>query len=377
MTPQTKLKTMLWITAVLLIMLAPAGQGILTPNSPTDSKTIPSNILQEYSEAKLKIELTIENLESAGIRSKKLEGMLEELNGKTAGGEIAIGYDRIKQIQLETLQTIERIAEINRRKLALSVKLNEAKQKGLNTEETERMITLSDAAFTRDDYATSLERIKLAERMEIMETKGAFSITYFMKKYWWEIPLILLGILLGGVIAYRQFAIQRTGHRISRLVSEEAEIRDLITDAQEKCFRQKRMSLPDYYKTMYQYDSRLERIRDALARLRTKKMPLESAQRTLDGMQNEKKSALQELERTQKQYFVEKTISRQRYETMGHETRKRIAEIEKSIQTVQIQQERHETEKPDREPAIDKMLGKIWKDLKTNVTFKNKKRGKK
>jgi len=365
MTPQTKLKTMLWITAVLLIMLAPAGQGILTPNSPTDSKTIPSNILQEYSEAKLKIELTIENLESAGIRSKKLEGMLEELNGKTAGGEIAIGYDRIKQIQLETLQTIERIAEINRRKLALSVKLNEAKQKGLNTEETERMITLSDAAFARDDYSTALE------------TKGAISITYFHQKYWWEIPLILLGILLGGVIAYRQFAIQRTGHRISRLVSEEAEIRDLITDAQEKCFRQKRMSLPDYYKTMYQYDSRLERIRDALARLRTKKMPLESAQRTLDGMQNEKKSALQELERTQKQYFVEKTISRQRYETMGHETRKRIAEIEKSIQTVQIQQERHETEKPDREPAIDKMLGKIWKDLKTNVTFKNKKRGKK
>ena len=313
----------------------------------------------------------------SGIRSKKLEGMLEELNGKTADGEIAIGYDRIKQIQLETLQTIEQIAEINRRKLALSVKLNEAKQKGLNTEETERMITLSDAAFTRDDYATSLERIKLAERMEIMETKGAFSITYFMKKYWWEIPLILLGIILGGIIAYRQFAIQRTGHRISRLVSEEAEIRDLITDAQEKCFRQKRMSLPDYYKTMYQYDSRLERIRDALARLRTKKMPLESAQKTLDGMQNEKKSALQELERTQKQYFVEKTISRQRYETMGHETRKRIAEIEKSIQTVQIQQERHETEKPDREPAIDKMLGKIWKDLKTNVTFKNKKRGKK
>lgn len=381
MTRQTKLKTMLWIIALLsIILLAPTGKGILTEQK--TSEPIPSNILQEYSDTKLKLELNIENLESVGTRSKKLEGMLEELNGGAAdrGREILISYDRIKQIQLETLQTMEQIAEISRRKLALSVKLGEAKQKGLNTEETERMITLSDAAFERDDYITALERIKLAERIEIMETKGAFSIKHFTIKYWWQLLLGAIGITIGAIIAYRQGAIQRTGRKISQLAAEETELRDLITEVQDKCFRQKKMSLPDYYKTMYNYDSRLERIRDALAKLRTKKMPLESAQRTLEGMENEKKSALKSMEAAQQQYFTEKTISRQRYETLMKETRKRITEIEKSIQTLQIQQERHKTETPDNEPIADKILGKIWKDLKKKVsaiTAGNKKRGKK
>jgi len=242
----------------------------------------------------------------------------------------------------------------------ITARIDAAAKRGIDTSETKRLLVLAQSALEREDYFVALQRLREAQVIEMIETRRAFNILVFLKRFWWLLALAGAVLTIAGLLAYRKILIKLIAKRIADLSAEEVVILGLMRDAQVDCFKDKKISITEYHKMMYQYEQRIERIKNSISKLRTRRIVLSTLEEEFKQLKAENARVFALIKEAQEMYFVRHTLNRAKYLKRMEEYRIRIAEIEESIAVIESKIANREAEKKA-----------IKEGLKIAITTKN------
>lgn len=292
---------------------------------------------------------TIIELKSLNLNTKEIEDLLNKINEALDSGDL----DKVSELssQIETIKesalyTSDVIKEYEQ-------KIISARNQGIKTPKTERLIELAKSAMERGEYTLALERAKDAEMTYAIETKGEFNIIYYVTQNTLEafiITLISLSLLL---VLFFRAKLTLINHELKDLYEEEDILSGLMKTVQNECFAEKKMSMAEYYQTMSQYE-------DELSKNIQRTIMYESAKTNLfkfkrQRLELERNRILEMMKETQKEYMQENKIDTRVYTNKMHSFSTRLSEVEEEIAL-------HEAEsaiKKDRTRRFLKFLGFI------------------
>ena len=282
-------------------------------------------------EAKFESEKFVNELIDAKLPVKTANYLLEQINkayGLNDFGEVDKLSAELENIRNKALEAKSLLDTLNQ-------KISLATKRGIDASETKRMLVLARSALAREDYDTALQRLREAQVIELVETKGAFNLLIFLKRFWWVLAIAGSIVAFAGLIFYRKIMLSIIAKRISDLSIEEIAIIGLMRDLQIACFKEKKISIAQYHKRMYQYENRMEKIKVIISKLRTKRVLLSTLEEELAQLKNEDEKILKLMKDTQELYFVKHTLNRSKYLRRMDEYRLRAAELEENIALIE------------------------------------------
>ena len=193
--------------------------------------------------------------------------------------------------------------------------------------ETKDMINLAQAAFEREDFDTSLQRVKDAELTLALE-KGEFSPIFFLIDNWWAIIISISILSTSGLFGYQTYLKATISQRIVNLEREEDSIRELMEENQRKHFKEKTIGTETFHKAISQYQKRLSKIRQLRVKLRHKRTRLLKPREVIKDLEEERKEVMKLLKNLQEDYFVNKRITKDTFDEESKVYNERLAEIE-------------------------------------------------
>jgi hypothetical protein len=147
--------------------------------------------------------------------------------------------------------------DVDERLQLLRENLDEAEYNGVSAVEAKKMYFLAETIFKRGDYVSALAKLKEAEVMFLLETKGKFNLYYQIKNN----PVKSTGIF--ALVAFLSFSTFMVGKRtylkrkIKMLNKEEELILQLMKVVQRETFEEARLSMNEYLEAMQQYEKML------------------------------------------------------------------------------------------------------------------------
>ena len=210
-------------------------------------------------------------------------------------------------------------------------KIQESEVKGLQAEETKKLLDLALAAFEREDFLTAIQRAKDAQLSIVIETKGNINITKFIIDYQWPILAAIIILLIGSYFIRRQLILILISRRLENLQKEEATINELIKETQEKYYKEKKIGTTEYHKVMYGYEKRLGEISQMMSKLMSKRVGIIKISNEIKNLRKEDGNAVNLIKQLQEAYYNKQAITRKVYLKRIGEYKLRRAEIEKSI----------------------------------------------
>jgi len=198
----------------------------------------------------------LDNLNKSGFYIKDIEQLVKEAN---------ISIENKNYVQ--TQKILEQVEDIKEKayKTDIGIKeletlINKAEVREIKVDKTKRLLNLAKAAFRRGDYSTALSRIQEAKLVYAAETKGEFSVGYFIKTN--RNKLILAGIIFAIVIIFLiyELILFRIKSKLKSLRKEETILIGLMKQAQKECFEQKKLSMDEYTTAVRQYEKRLSNV---------------------------------------------------------------------------------------------------------------------
>jgi hypothetical protein len=211
--------------------------------------------------------------------------------------------------------------------LDLEEKIKKAEEKGLEVPDTRDELELAKIALNREDFALALQRAQDAELIEVLETKGQFNVTRFVRNNWWQliISLAIFGVVL--LFGYKQIRIWLIKRRIKNLHREEESIRELILETQISYAKDQSISESQYDRYVRQYEERLSKIKQERIKLRSKRAGVMDIKQELKGLQDERKEVQNQSKKIQNQYFVQRKMSKNQFTSEHQSNSSRLAEI--------------------------------------------------
>ncbi len=277
----------------------------------------------KLNEAKSAIEEMIKSNFKTNKISKILYKALTAFDEKNYG-LVVTSANEILDLKKTAFDTYNLIQELNN-------KISDAESRGLSVEETKKLASIAIASFEREDYVNAQKRIKDGELTNIIETKGKINIINFLMKYWMYILGILIVMIISGMITYARIMKVMIFSKLRQLDKEEVAIKDLIARAQKECFVDKKISVLEYYKKMYEYNKRLEKLRHRRIELRSKRVGLVLVANELENLKRENNELLKLIKELQVDYFEKKRTD---YATYTHKmdalTARRV-DVERSL----------------------------------------------
>ncbi|MEK6848018.1 MAG: hypothetical protein AABX65_00100, partial [Nanoarchaeota archaeon] len=303
-------------------------------------------------------EKIIENLVSSGIPVAKARKLLEEAKQNLA--------NRKFQVALELTEQIKNIKEnaflANGLIYEIKSKIYGAEDKGLQVEETRRLMNLAQAAFEREDFIAAIRRAKDAELSIVLETKGKINIVKFIIDYWWPLLVALIILSTFGYLIKKKLALILISRRLEDLKREEATITDLMRETQEKYYNLKRINTPEYHKAMYNYEKRLSEVSQLIPKLRSKRVGIIKISNEIRNLREENQNVVNLIKQLQDNYYAKQSIPRKIYLTKMGEYKTRITEIETSIAVLEAKLAKKE--KLEEIAAKEASKRKIFEDIK-------------
>lgn len=278
---------------------------------------------EEYLENSEKI---IQAMGNANLSIDKMKVLLQEVDeafNQKKYAEVKAGYFNIKQHYESAFAARERFKIVDEL-------IKTAEQKWRDPKQAKNMRALAQAAFEREDYVEAVDRAVQAQTIVVSEAK-AVSWRYIFYYYWWAFLLATTILIIILIILYYRKKLILLSQRIEDLSKEELNIMNLIQENQQSYYEKKEISPSQYHKAMYEYEKRLNQIRRELAGLRTKRIKLVGIKKELENLEREKKHLLGLINKVQEQFYVEKTLSYNKYRFKIEEFYNRLAEVEESF----------------------------------------------
>jgi uncharacterized membrane protein len=305
-----------------------------------DVKLVIHTVSEEVVNASLQQAITdINEMEKAGFPVAKVSKLLDQAKEALAEHKNDDAKDlteKIKEIKEESLQAYSIIQEIKSKIKnygSITGFLNRSSITGAflvfpnRFTETENAINLALAAFERGDFAIALQRAKDAKMTFALE-RGEFNPIFFLVDYWWAI-LISMGILsVSGFFGYQTYQKTTITQKIINLKKEEDTIRELMAETQRKRFTEKALGPETFNRTISQYQQRLSKIMKLRIKLRHKRTRILKPQEVVKDLEGERKEIVNLLKELQKDYFVNRKISKIEYSEQTKVYNERLAEIE-------------------------------------------------
>jgi hypothetical protein len=236
---------------------------------------------------------------------------------------------KAKFIESQSIYDSAKLAEI--KKSSVVGLIGWANSKGIETPETDRALFLAQLAFSRGDYALALARLKEAELIYSIETKGEFNLFIWALA---NLDRVLLMIILLSIAGYmfnkgsRLFLINR---KLSNLDSEDKLLLTLIEGLQKRCFIENKISLGEYSDALEQFELRISVISEDIIEYNSKKHNVLNFSSTSVRLATEKEELLNLLRSTQRQYFELGLVETRIYRTKVKSLTKRLSEVEEMI----------------------------------------------
>ncbi len=201
------------------------------------------------------------------------------------------------------------------------------------SESTRELLELAIAAFERGDYNTAEERAKSAQSALLLERKGDFGLFLYM--YWHFILIGLLIFSFAGVLSYKTYQKSSITKRVGDINKEEDNIRSLISSSQKDYFSGK-ISAGQYHGVMSQHQNKLAKIKQERLSLRNKRIKMLKPQQILQDLGIERMQVENGIKKLQGQFYRDKKISENEYNTEFKILNERLAEIEGEKITLEL-----------------------------------------
>ena len=205
-----------------------------------------------------------------------------------------------------------------------------------NGKSAKEILQMAIAAFKRGDYDTAQERAKSAQILLLLERKGNFGLFLFL--YW---PFIILGFIIfsfTGIIGYRRYQKLSITKKIENMNKQEENIRKLMRDSQESYFKGK-MSKKEHQRVMDQHQDKLAKLKKTRLSLRNKRIHVLKQQQIFQDLGMEKMQVESVIKKLQENFYKDRKIPEDNYNTQFQILNKRLAEIEGERITLELLKE--------------------------------------
>jgi tetratricopeptide (TPR) repeat protein len=269
------------------------------------------------------------DLNSQNLKLAELPDLLREskkLFGKNDFDGVKKNYDSAKKIFDEAIESL-------RKSRSVSGLVALASSGGLLTPGTDRLLLLAQLALARGDYALALERLREAELTYALETKGEFNLFIWVLGNLDRVFVMLVLFVLAVYLFYLGVSLLRINSGLRELNSENSLLLGLIASLQRKSFVENKMSLGEYYDSLGQFERRISEVSEHIIELTTKKNNLFAFTSSVTRLGEEKKSLLELIRDTQKQYFNLGLIETRIYSARTGSLTKRLSEVEEQLVT--------------------------------------------
>jgi len=336
----------------------------VTSRNPFTLKNFISLIIHESSKEQAGFSLekatkAIEEMQKSGFPVKKSLKLLEEIKEKLNIGR----YQLAKEISSQINNIKENAFSADTLIHEIRSKIFDAENKGLQVEETRKLLNLALAAFEREDYLTSIQRAKDAQLSIVIETKGKFNVVKFIIDYWWPLVVMLIALSISGYFARKKLTLIIISRRLGDLQKEEVTINELMKETQEKYYKDKKISTTEYHKAMYGYEKRLSEVSQLISRLRSKRVGIIEISNEIRNLKKEDDNVVNLIKQLQDGYYSKQTITRKVYLKRIREYKVRRIEIERSIAVLEAKLAKKERleELKAKEVSKKKIISKIEK----------------
>ncbi len=328
-----------------------------TINATINETTIKNNItrkkLTDLKENRL-VTLIIHEISKAEAEKNlnKSKEVLEEFNKSNFYSKDI--EESIKEIEesienknyIKTKNTIEKILDSKEKAFSSKEGINEtqsliqkAEEREIKVEKTKRLLNLAKAAFARGDYTTSLSRTQEAKLTYAAETKGEFSIGYFIKENWGKLGILTAVLILLSIGIFFELKLSRIKLKLRNLKKEEGILIGLIKEAQKECFELKKLSMDEYIDEMKQYEKRLSTVVSSMISYETKKANIFRFGGVEKALRLERNRLLKLMSEMQKAYLEKGELETRIYEDRLKSYAKRFSEIQEKITTLEAEKE--------------------------------------
>ncbi|MFQ5887873.1 MAG: hypothetical protein ACE5HY_04170, partial [Candidatus Hydrothermarchaeales archaeon] len=269
----------------------------------------------------------IADMQSAGLSTSRALKFSKEAQEALEQGD----YQRAKELSQEILNIKETGFKTQALIQDLKEKIEDAERRGLKVIETKELLYLASAAFEREDYETAQQKIKDAQVLYSLETKGKVNYIKTVLDYWYLALLTILITSIAGAISYQKVSLLKTDRRLRGLRVEETNIANLIREAQIKYYAEKTITSAMYHETVDEYGKRLVEIRKTRANLRARRRGMMKLPDRLESLKKENQSLAKLIKDAQDAYYKKRIMSREEYQKSVEEYKKRKVEVEENI----------------------------------------------
>ncbi|MBU2560334.1 hypothetical protein KKA03_05515, partial [archaeon] len=278
-----------------------------------------------------------EEMQNAGLPANRTLKLLDNAKKALEQGD----YEKTKELG-------EQIADLKQAAFTaydliedLRVKIRHAEvERGLKVIETKDVFNLALAAFERGDYETAQQRIKDAQLVYSLETKGKINLTKIILDYWWAISLGIVSTSVAGFVAYQMITVKMIAKKLESLYLEETNIMELVNEAQKRYYREKSMSQKEFRDTMDKYEEGLADIQGTREKLRARRVGMVNISDELENLKRENENIAALIKKVKHSYFKDRSMSPSLYQKSMEQYRLIKAEIEGDMAMLEAKIER-------------------------------------
>lgn len=278
---------------------------------------------------KISNKLSLEGIESDLIRS-----YIEEAKSSLESGD----YDRANELVKKIKETREKLSLAIDLISQVESKINEAEFNGLDISESRKLYELAVSALEREDYDRAIERSRNALSAYSLETRGKVNYLKLMQNWWWAFATAFIVITYVGFLTYRRLAIILVEKRLISLRREEISIRDLIDKLKADYFIRKNLGRTEYHKSIYEYETRLAKVRRNIIRAISKRASLFNFETSMAALQHEELRVTGAIKELQTKYFETGALSKAVYEKNFRTLKSERAEVLRAIEIARLRQ---------------------------------------
>jgi uncharacterized repeat protein (TIGR01451 family) len=273
-------------------------------------------------------ETAIGRMESAGFSTRRLSRLIEEARRAFSQGDYEKAKelgDKIVGIKDMAFATRDMIEELKKNIWEAEV------ERGLKVIKTKELLDLALAAFEREDYATAQQRVKDAQMVYSLETKGKINYVKILLDYWWAFLTALVILAVGAIMGYNRYSLIKIDKKLENLNAEEQNIARLIKETQNKYYVDRTMSRTSYTEAMNAYQKKLAEIKRDRAALRNKRAGIISMSEELESLKKENQNLKEIIKDAQERYYKYGAMRSDEYHSLMEIFWERRAEVEEAI----------------------------------------------
>ncbi len=277
-----------------------------------------------------------EEMLKAGFSASNAKNLLD----KAIDSLTSRDYETAKSLAEEASSTAKMAFSTHELIEKVKLDIRNAGHNGLKVENTKNILNMALAAFEREDYIAAERRAHDAQLTYVIETAGKINYLKLLVENW---KLALASCIFAGIIAavlHRRFIVLMIGRKLEDLAKEEENILKLMKGAQASVFAKKKMTSRDYMDAMYNYEKRLEQIKEMRAKLRAKRAGIITASAEFDNLLREDKDTVDEIKNVQTSYFTKRSISKSTYSLRMESLKIRKAGIDEQLAVLETKIEK-------------------------------------